>query len=270
MLFLALCTSSSSAKIPHVLHQYANGEDEIANILQLDPRRSAVDLPSIECEQRIGYDDGCSANFTNISVSRSSKSAGHTIAIECPLCAKTGSGPVLVGVGKEDGLGQTIENIIFHLASAWNHSFRFGGFLRHSVETVKKREPNFYKTLSTVLGFDYELLRPRVEPQQFGTCLHGCSGAKRIQEFSGTKPNDVLLDVVRTHVESALTPSFVHAWRAISGVFATPAKYFKQPGYHIAVHARRGDVTSGQKLIADDHIYINLARTVQARVVQSI
>ena len=46
---------------------------------------------------------------------------------------------------------RTVENIIFHLASAWNHSFRFGGFLRHSVETVKKREPNFYKTLSTVL-----------------------------------------------------------------------------------------------------------------------
>ena len=93
---------------------------------------------------------------------------------------------------------------------------------------------------------------------------HGCSGAERIQEFSGTKPNDVLLDVVLTDVGSALTPSFVHAWRAISGAFATPANYFKQPGCHIAVHVCRGDVTVGQKSIADDHVYIHVARTVQA------
>ena len=86
-------------RFPMFCNQYANGEDEIANILQLNRRCSAVDLPSIECEDR------CSANFTNISVSRNSRSAGHTIAIECPLCAKTGSGPVLVGVGREDGLG---------------------------------------------------------------------------------------------------------------------------------------------------------------------
>ena len=48
----------------------------------------------------------------------------------------------------------------------------------------KGGEPNFYKTLSSLLGFDYELLHPRVEPQKFGTCLHGRSGAKRIQQFS--------------------------------------------------------------------------------------
>ena len=100
----------SLAKIPNILHQYVNGEDEIANILQVSPRISAADLPSIECDRRIGYNDGCSANFTNISnmLPRNSQSAGQTIAIECPLCVKTGSGPVLVGVGRKDGLGQML------------------------------------------------------------------------------------------------------------------------------------------------------------------
>ncbi len=133
---------------------------------------------------------------------------------------------------------------------------------------MKKDEPNFYKTLSTGLGFDYELLHPRVEPQKFGTCLHRCSGAKRIQQFSGTKPNDVLLDVVHANVWSALTPSFVYAWRAISGGFARPAKYFKEPGFHIAVHVRRGDVSEENTVHAyrfiDDAVYIKLARAVQA------
>ncbi len=46
---------------------------------------------------------------------------------------------------------RTLQNILFHLATAWNHSFRFGGFLRHEVEAVKNREPNFYETLSAVL-----------------------------------------------------------------------------------------------------------------------
>lgn len=46
------------------------------------------------------------------------------------------SGLVLVEVGREDmhsimGLGQMLRNIIFLLAFAWNHSFAFGGFLRH-------------------------------------------------------------------------------------------------------------------------------------------
>ena len=56
----------------------------------------------------------------------------------------------------------------------------------------------------------------------------------------------------------------MHEWRAISGTFARPADYFKQPGYHIAVHVRRGDVGGDNYKFADDHIYINMARTVQA------
>ena len=198
---------------------------------------------------------------------RNSQSAGQTIAIECSLCAKTGSGPVLVGVGRKDGLGQTLRNIIFHLATAWNHSFRFGGFLRHSVKRKTGGEPNFYKTLSSLLGFDYELLHPRVEPLNLKSSGHACTDAaaqNAYNNFPGTKPNDVLLDVVHANVASALTPSFVHAWRAISGTFARPADYFKQPGYHIAVHVRRGDVGGDNYKFADDHIYINMARTVQA------
>ena len=68
LLFLALCTSRSLAKIPNIRHQYVNGEDEIASILRVSPRISAVDLPSIECERRIGYNDGCSGNSTNFSI----------------------------------------------------------------------------------------------------------------------------------------------------------------------------------------------------------
>lgn len=152
---------------------------------------------------------------------------------------------------------------------------RFGGLLRHSL--VKSNEREFYKTLSTTLGFDYGLLHPRVELQKFGTCLHGCSAAENCinmyQHFSGTTPNDVLLDVytevldVNTgDVLSVFTPSFVHRWRAISGILARPAVHFKQPGYHIAVHVRRGDVLVNRfgSKFANDDIFINVARTVQA------
>ena len=82
------------------------------------------------------------------------------------------------------------------------------------------------------------------------------------QHFSGTTPNDVLLDVytevldVNTgDVLSVFTPSFVHRWRAISGILARPAVHFKQPGYHIAVHVGRGDVLVnrfGSKFANDD------------------
>ena len=100
----------SLAKIPNVMHQDVNCEDEIANILQVSPRVSAVDLPSIQCDRRFGYNDGCSANFTNISnmLPHNSQSAGHTIAINCGLCVKAKSRPVLVGVGRKDGLGQML------------------------------------------------------------------------------------------------------------------------------------------------------------------
>lgn len=43
-------------------------------ILQVSPRVSESTFPSIECEQRIGHDDGCSALFNKVSVSRHSQS----------------------------------------------------------------------------------------------------------------------------------------------------------------------------------------------------
>ena len=73
MLLLALCTSCSLAKSPNILHQYADGEGEITNILQVSPRVSESTFPSIECEQRIGHDDGCSALFNKVSLSRHSQ-----------------------------------------------------------------------------------------------------------------------------------------------------------------------------------------------------
>ena len=106
-----------------------------------------------------------------------------------------------------------------------------------------------------------------------GHGLHGCSAAENIPNFSGTTPNDVLsdvntevLDVNTGNVLSVFTPSFVHRWRAISGILARPAVHFNQPGYHIAVHVRRGDVLVNRfgSKFANDDIFINVARTVQA------
>jgi len=74
------------------------------------------------------------------------------------------------------------------------------------------------------------------------------------------------LDVNTGDVLSVFTPSFVHRWRAISGILARPAVHFKQPAYHIAVHVRRGDVLVNRfgSKFANDHIFVNVARTVQA------
>lgn len=41
---LGLCTSCSLAKIPNLLHQHVNGEDEIANIPQVTPHILAVNI----------------------------------------------------------------------------------------------------------------------------------------------------------------------------------------------------------------------------------
>ena len=86
-----------------LLHQRLLGEDSQCSAINMRMARMKLQTFSSSIVAVLRF--RCSANFTNISVSRNSRSAGHTIAIECPLCAKTGSGPVLVGVGREDGLG---------------------------------------------------------------------------------------------------------------------------------------------------------------------
>ena len=61
---------------------------------------------------------------------------------------------------------------------------------------------------------------------------------------------------------------FMHG---LSGVWARPASYIKQPGYHIALHARCGDVLvrRGNYKFIDDHIYFIMARTVQAMLLRA-
>ena len=82
---------------------------------------------------------------------------------QCPsLCVKNGSGPVFYGVGRDDGIGSTLGKIILHLATAWKYSVRFGGFLYLCPEG--KHGEEFYQTLSMMLGFDYDVLRPQGEP----------------------------------------------------------------------------------------------------------
>ncbi len=75
---------------------------------------------------------------------------------------KNGSGPVFYGVGRDDGIGSTLGKIILHLATAWKYSVRFGGFLYLCPEG--KHGEEFYQTLSMMLGFDYDVLRPQGEP----------------------------------------------------------------------------------------------------------
>jgi len=168
------------------------------------------------------------------------------------------SGPVFFGLGRDDGLGATLSNIILHLATAWKYSVRFGGFLHHG-HREGKHEEEFYQTLSMMLGFDYDVLRAQGEPRIFETCLHGCESPDNIQQvlrMENMKNKPVLLDNWALPLPT-LTLPFIQQWRSISGVASRPAKYFKPSGYHIAVHVRRGDVTpTVLALLPDAEVHI--------------
>ena len=273
MLALALFTGGfSSAEIPDFLHPFVNDEDEIANCLQVSTRFLAPPK-KIQCDQQIGGDPRCFRPHRGIKIStkearksKRGKSVGDPV--KCPLCAKHVSTPILFGVGRADGLGQTLGNIIVNLAIAWNNSFAFGGFLLHSKD--RDTEPDFYKTLSSVLGFNYELLHPRVEPQQFGTCVRACRSLKALKNWQGlsqAKTQQVLLDATQLRIWNVVTPSFLVKWRAVSGALKRSARFFSEPGFHIAVHVRRGDIQEGSlwdyKLLSDA-VYINASLAVQA------
>ena len=272
MLALALFTRGfSSAEIPDFLHPFVNDEDEVADCLQVSTRFSAP--KKIECEEQIGEDRHCFrphlgfrlSTVTKFEADRESKS-GESVGdpVKCPLCAPV-SKPVLFGVGRTDGLGQTLGNIIVNLAIAWNYSFAFGGFLSHS--SSHDRESDFFKVLSSVLGFNYELLHPRVERQQFGTCVRACKSVKSLQGLSQAKSQLVLLDATTVPIWDVVTPSFLVKLRAISGALNRSASYFSEPGVHIAVHVRRGDITQASKFrykFLTDAVYINAALAVQA------
>ncbi len=60
------------------------------------------------------------------------------IAMEVRLYHQAADPKCLQGLFAMFAKLRTLRNIIFHLATAWSDSFRFGGFLRHSVESEKR------------------------------------------------------------------------------------------------------------------------------------
>ncbi len=109
------------------------------------------------------------------------------------------------------------------------------GWFSQTLGKVMKTQPDFYKTLSTVLGVNYELLHPQVEPQKFFIRGTDASAPKAYNNVLRSQTTccwmwsmQMLSQLWLLHVTDA--------WRAISGVRARPANYFKQPGYHIALH----------------------------------
>ena len=270
MLALALFTGGFSlAEIPDFLHPFVNDEDEIANCLQVSQGSSAPPAPpkKIQCETQLGHDHRCFPPHRGVVIETHESKSGESVGdpVKCPLCGTDVSKPILFGVGRHDGLGQTLGNIIVNLAIAWNYSLAFGGFLVHSTD--HDSEPDFYKTLNTMLGFNYEL-HPRVEPQKFGTCVRACRHFKNLQGLSQAKTHLVMLDATQLRIWDVVTPSFLVKWRAVSGALKSSARYFSEPGFHIAVHVRRGDIASdsafGYKKFLTDAVYINAAKAVQA------
>lgn len=189
------------------------------------------------------------------------------------LCIK--SGPVVVGVGRKDGLGSTLGAIIFHLATAWNHSLQFGSvwwfaqtflgeikWARVLQDTQHHVRCRLWPPASASWTSEVRDMPARMQRRRKHTTLF----LERHQMMCCLDVNTEVLDVNTGDVLSVFTPSFVHRWRAISGILARPAVHFKQPAYHIAVHVRRGDVLVNRfgSKFANDHIFINVARTVQA------
>ncbi len=251
-LFLVLlCTTGS------VAFETYPGEGEIASLLQMhsesdeDLEDRQMYLPSIECEIRIGSDDSCANHFQNMSINTLAV-APVSHAIPCKLCflrdcrreekeALSGRTPVVFSMGRHDGLGSRLYNVIFHLAVAWRHSLSFGGF----IEVSRKASAlvvGYNETLSTVLGFNYKQLHAPVPPQHFGTCVSGCYSTEKMLQIS-QRTKSILLDATWGDVFDVLTPEFLEKWRAVSGLQRVALPSFKDSKFNIAIHVRRGDVT---------------------------
>ena len=152
------------------------------------------------------------------------------------LCIK--SGPVVVGVGRKDGLGSTLGAIIFHLATAWNHSLQFGSvwwfaqtflgeikWARVLQDTQHHVRCRLWPPASASWTSEVRDMPARMQRRRKHTTLF----LERHQMMCCLDVNTEVLDVNTGDVLSVFTPSFVHRWRAISGILARPAVHFKQP-----------------------------------------
>jgi len=166
--------------------------------------------------------------------------------------------------------------MIYHLALAYEHSFRFGGMVFANCT----RDAEYKNKISGMLGINYDdIVLAGDGPFSFKTCLHDVDSLQHVGYQDGPLLYEYhsrgLLSV--NDKNDGISPKFLQSLRATSSLGSVMLEHYNQTGYQVAVHVRRGDVgaempnsdafksdiASRNRRFAKDEVYLGVVRQVE-------
>lgn len=170
---------------------------------------------------------------------------------ECTVCAMNGDGaPRLFIDGRGDGLGNTMEAVIYGMAMAAQAKMGFGGVVRgahlsHTVDTAQAVANAFGVSKGTIFVGNPPEFTATVKTWSEIANLHGDNA--RLGKNVFFKSNLPQFGIKDEPVDKYLTPKFLSTMRAqvmprLSAIYPVSKIHPKGKGIMVAFHVRRGDV----------------------------